>query len=101
MLGNHNGNIGSSELTPFKLVYVTSLYGMNLPQCSHLGFWDCHTQEGRVYGDTLGTVVSFEDANKPVGQLKHVVAKTYNDELSVLCSFLYCIVMFVCVREIG
>ena len=28
---------------------------------------DCHAEKGRVYGDTLGTVVSFEDADEPVG----------------------------------
>ena len=57
------------------------MYGLQLGLCSQR---DGHTQEGGVNGDTLGTVVSFEDSNQTIGQLKHVVAETNDNELSIL-----------------
>jgi len=55
-----------------------------------LGFdltvWD--TESIRINRDTLRHVMSLVDSNETISQLKHVVSKTDDDELSILRSFL-------------
>ena len=41
-----------------------------------------------VYSHTLSGVVSLVDPDQPVCQLKHVVTKTDDDKLGVLCTLL-------------
>ena len=43
----------------------------------------------RIDGHTFGCIVSLIDTNKAVGQFKHVIAKTDDYELGILCTFLH------------